>query len=138
MKSKWYVLIACFVAVFGLSAVSGISHSDDDGDHKHVNLKILPKDISAEELDDIMKSFNKALGVKCNYCHALKTNGERGLDFPSDANPMKEIARDMLKMTKKINKKYFKNFIQDGILKQVSCMTCHNGNSSPVMVEIKK
>jgi hypothetical protein len=96
------------------------------------NLKILPKNISSEDLENTMRAFNAALGVKCGHCHAPKSTGERGLDFASDANPKKDIARAMMKMTNKINKKYFKdNHSEDGALKQIGCGTCHNGQVEP-------
>lgn len=100
------------------------------------NLKLLPKDISHEDLDKIMKGFNMALGVKCNFCHASKTNGEKGLDFASDENQLKEVARDMMKMTNKINKRYF-NDPHEGILQNISCITCHNGEKEPKTVAVK-
>ncbi len=43
------------------------------------------------------------------------------LDFASDENEHKLIARDMMRMTMKINKKYFRNEKQDAI----TCYTCH-------------
>jgi cytochrome c553 len=85
-----------------------------------------------EDLENTMRAFNAALGVKCGHCHAPKSTGERGLDFASDANPKKDIARAMMKMTNKINKKYFKdNHSEDGALKQIGCGTCHNGQVEP-------
>ena len=74
-----------------------------------------------------------ALGVKCNHCHAPKPNGEKGLDFASDANPKKNIARHMIKMTKQINKKHF-NRAYDGVVYNISCNTCHNGKTEAFTV----
>src|SRR5689334_25383093 len=74
----------------------------DDG---YKNLKILPKDISHEELGKVMHGFNDALGVKCNFCHAAPKEGEQHPDFSSDEKPEELIARKMIKMTNKINKK---------------------------------
>lgn len=99
------------------------------------NLKVLPKNISEEELTKVMRGFNAALGVKCGYCHAPNTNGEKGLDFSSDANPKKNIARGMIKMTKKINKKYFKSE-HEGVVKNISCVTCHNEQSKPKTITV--
>ena len=95
------------------------------------NLKVLPKNISDEDLDKIMDNFNFALGVKCNFCHARKDTTSRHLDFPSDAKPEKEIARNMMRMTYDLNKKYF-NFNNDKIVPQrIACITCHRKNSIP-------
>ncbi|MFZ4860692.1 c-type cytochrome [Sphingobacterium sp. Mn56C] len=99
------------------------------------NLKVLPKDITKEDLEHVMRGFTSALGVKCNYCHAAQSNGAAGLDFSSDANPRKEVTRSMIKMTHKINKKYF-NMPHQGILQNISCITCHNGQSIPKTITI--
>lgn len=96
------------------------------------NLKVLPKNISDEDLDKIMDNFNFALGVKCNFCHARKDTTSRHLDFPSDAKPEKEIARSMMRMTYDLNKKYF-NFNKEKVVPQrITCITCHRKASIPV------
>lgn len=91
------------------------------------NLKVLPKDISDDDLKDVMRNFNASLGVKCGFCHAPGADGK--MDFASDANGKKNLAREMMKMTKNINKKHFgtKNPAEF----KVNCMTCHNGNTHP-------
>src|SRR5437868_3853981 len=89
--------------VIGMAA----TRPQDDKPKKR-NLKVLPKDISHEDLDKIMDSWKVALGVKCNFCHApSKDSTSKHLDFASDAKPEKDIARHMFRMTAKINKKYF-------------------------------
>lgn len=97
------------------------------------NLKILPKDISHEELDKIMDGYCAALGVKCKFCHAADAADPKKIDFASDARHEKIIARSMMQMTVKINKKYFhiKDADHTGAVLAVSCMTCHNGNAHP-------
>ncbi len=90
------------------------------------NLKVLPQDIDSETLKGIMRSFNSALGVKCGHCHVPAADGQ-GMDFASDDNIKKEIARGMLLMTKEINEKYFGAHPHEGMVKQISCMTCHKG-----------
>ena len=99
-------------------------------EQKGKNLKVLPKDISKEALDKVMDGFKAALGVKCNFCHAPQADNPKKLDFASDAKPEKEIARNMMRMTAKINKKYFHK--KERALLVVSCVTCHNGNEHPV------
>ena len=72
------------------------------------NLKVLPKDISDEKLDSIMQTYNKALGVKCEFCHVKsKVYPGTDIDYRSDAEPMKENARDMMRMTIEINTNHF-------------------------------
>ena len=55
------------------------------------------------------------------------------MDFASDANEHKAIARQMVRMTNKLNSKYFdvkagKDL--SGRL-EVTCYTCHNGKADP-------
>ncbi len=97
------------------------------------NLKVLPKKITKDELDKVMHHYNKALGVKCNFCHAPAANGGKGLNFASDEKKEKLIARDMMKMTSKLNQKYFgskKDVINHAVM-EVNCNTCHRGNEHP-------
>lgn len=100
---------------------------------KPKNLKVLPKNISHDELDSIMHGYNKALNVKCNFCHTPSTADPKKLDFASDKNKHKIIARDMIKMTAKINSKYFKDEKDKAgnPILVVNCITCHNGKKHP-------
>jgi len=120
--------------VFTISAFTSKSVQENN---KPKKLKVLSKNISDEELTKVMRGFNAALGVKCGYCHAPKSNGEKGMDFASDSNPKKNMAREMMKMTKKINKKYFKHEHQ-GLVKNISCETCHNGQAQPKTIQLSK
>jgi hypothetical protein len=131
MKKKITVVLFLVVAV-----TLGIAGNKPPQDQPKRNLKVLPKNISAEELDSIMDGFKAALNVKCDFCHAQRKDDPKKLDFGSDDKPEKEIARGMLRMTSKINKKFFKfkgGKEADGsaILPPVTCMTCHNGQPHP-------
>ncbi len=103
-----------------------------DKERRYKNLKVLPKDITKNEMDTIMKHFTVALGVKCNFCHTFNTEA-KAMDFASDANKHKDMARNMMRMTKKINKKYFEFTSYGDIATSltVSCATCHNGKAEP-------
>lgn len=94
------------------------------------NLTVLPKDISKEDLEKVMKGYNKALGVKCSYCHA-PAEGKDGLDFASDAKKEKEYARHMIVMTRKINAENFNwnNDPNPENINVVTCTMCHRGNT---------
>lgn len=100
---------------------------------KERNLKVLPKDISDEKLDSIMQSYNKALGVKCDFCHVKQKIFSGDFDYASDAEPMKENAREMMLMTIEINKKhfYFDKNIKPEYLNTITCKTCHRGEPFP-------
>lgn len=97
------------------------------------NLKILPKDISDHMLDSIMESYNKALNVKCDFCHAPDKKKPEFLDYASDEKQMKEEARKMMRLTIQINKDYFyyDTLQRPEYLKVVVCNTCHRGDPFP-------
>ena len=120
------------MAAVVITAVAFTAPPADEPSFK--NLKILPKDISHEKLDKIMHGFNTALGVKCSFCHARSQDtAVHHPDFASDEKPEKSIARSMMKMTLKINKKFFEvkhpAFGETGM--EISCVTCHHGAAHP-------
>jgi hypothetical protein len=128
MNKKLTIVIFLFAFV-----ALGIAGSVPPQDEPKRNLKVLPKNISHEELDATMDQWKEALGVKCNFCHAPRKDDPKKLDFASDEKPEKQIARNMYKMTGKINKKFFKykpGQAQDA-LPPISCKTCHNGKPHP-------
>jgi len=120
-------LLACVVISSTAATIS------TKNEVKYTNLKVLPKDISSKDLQEIMADdFEDGLGVTCGFCHANAKDGH-GLDFASDAKPEKEIARAMMRMTLGINKKYFKvkhPAIGSNAL-TVTCTTCHKGEAFP-------
>ena len=126
-SNQFFVIVALIgFVVLGIAAMK-------PPDSNHKNLQILPKDISDQQLDSIMHSYNDALGVNCKFCHVPVTGFPDSLDFASDAEPMKEEARKMLRMNIYINKTYFyfdKN-IRPEYLKTVTCNTCHQGEAFP-------
>jgi hypothetical protein len=97
------------------------------------NLQVLPKDISKEALDKIMKvQFENALDVNCSYCH-VKQQGLTEFDYASDAKQEKEISRSMMRMTLQINRDNFEvkqPLIGDSLM-IVTCYTCHHGTPYP-------
>ncbi|MBS1573734.1 MAG: c-type cytochrome [Bacteroidetes bacterium] len=126
--------------LFVLSALVFFGVAATKPENNFKNLKVLPKDISHEELGKIMHDFNFALGVKCNFCHAGPKQGEEHSDFSSDEKPEKSIARSMMKMTNKINKKFFhgKSKIGDAnAVIAVNCATCHHGAPHPEIEQPK-
>lgn len=132
MQFNRKLAVIAAMAMVVLSAVAFTAPPDDD--HGFKNLKVLPKDIDHEKLIKIMRGFNDALGVKCNFCHApSKDTANHHPDFVSDEKPEKNIARSMMKMTVKINNKFFEAShaaIGDSTL-TVTCVTCHHGTPHP-------
>lgn len=119
-SKKLGVLLLLVISVVFMSFRSAQAEIEET---KFTNLKVLPKKIAHDDLIAVMKNYNTALGVKCNYCHVK--NGEE-FDFASDQKEEKHIARKMQKMANAINKKYF-----GGNSGTVGCMTCHNGKKNP-------
>lgn len=119
-------ITACFAALVLMS----FAVTEDQPRYK--NLKVLPKNTTKQQMDSIMKSFSASLGVKCNFCHVFN-QAQKSMDFASDANEHKGISRDMMKMTAKLNKKYFdvKNSKSVSAPLEVTCYTCHNGKEHP-------
>jgi Photosynthetic reaction centre cytochrome C subunit len=100
---------------------------------KPVNLKVLSKDLSREDLIKIMRGYAGALGVECKFCHATNPQTHK-LDFASDARDDKTIARTMIAMTRTINDQYMSQVHDPDAMpedKHVTCGTCHRGHSMP-------
>jgi hypothetical protein len=114
-------------------AIAAIAQNKDrkHEEHKPVNLKILPDDISHDSLITVMKEYSYALGVRCGFCHAKSATDEKRLDFASDDNGKKKAARYMMKMTAGINKKYFAEENYNSAKRMISCYTCHHGHEEP-------
>jgi hypothetical protein len=66
-----------------------------------------------------MQLISASLGVECDFCHV---EGK----FEADDKPAKKTARTMIAMTLSINKDSFKG------RKEVTCYSCHRGNTDPV------
>ena len=95
---------------------------------RYENLKVLPKNTNKYQMDSVMKHFSSSLGVKCNFCHVRNNDEMKDWNFASDDNRHKEVARDMMRMTQKINKKYFK---EGGDGNAITCYSCHHGQEEP-------
>lgn len=105
------------------------------------NLKVLPKDLSGQQVREIMEKWQGSLGVHCNTCHAddpknVGPNGRPRLNFASDSKPQKNTARLMFTMTQDINKNYVSK-VPDSDAK-VTCGTCHRGHLDPEEFVIPK
>jgi Photosynthetic reaction centre cytochrome C subunit len=94
------------------------------------NIKALPKDITGDDVIKLMHQYEGDLGVECAFCHARNQETKRN-DFPSDANPVKEKARVMIKMTADLNTKYLAQLSDRMSTNPVTCGTCHRGSPMP-------
>lgn len=129
-NNKKLLIITSLLAVVTFAGMTAMTPAHDDDD-KFKNLKVLPKGIKEQQLDQVMHEWSHALNVHCNFCHARGADGK--MDFASDEKPEKNMARDMYKMAASINKKYFKG-VKDStgmISGDIKCVTCHHGNPHP-------
>ncbi len=122
------------VMVIGVAALSIAATAPQPREEpKLVNLKVFPKNVPYRVLDHTMDVWSASLGVRCNFCHERNAQTNK-MDFASDAKPEKEMAREMYKMTAKINTKFFKatkDSLGMVIYTGVNCYTCHKGTSHP-------
>src|ERR1700760_3148505 len=88
------------------------------------NIKVFPKDMTSDQIHEVMHHWTGELGVGCTYCHAKDASTGK-TDFASDANPVKDRARVMLKMTMAINKEYLTQLADPKPGHDVECATCH-------------
>jgi cytochrome c553 len=98
------------------------------------NLKVLPKNLTGQQVRDIMEGWEASLGTHCNTCHAadpnnIGPNGRPRLNFADDSKPEKATARLMFGMTEDINKNYVSKVDNGGA--PVTCGTCHRGHLGP-------
>jgi len=98
------------------------------------NLKVLPKDLTGQQVHDVMKQWAGSLGVECDSCHAedrenVGPDGRPHLKFADDSKPMKAVARTMYTMTEEINSNYVSRIESSG--DPVTCGTCHRGHLGP-------
>lgn len=135
MKRKLLTLSALLVFV-----LMGFVASET-ADPVYKNLKVLPKDLNKQQLDKLMDEFKDALGVKCSFCHVHQKDNPREWDFASDEKPEKTVARKMIAMSNKINKKFFhgkSKYGDDNAMMEVRCQTCHHGTPHPETKEEKQ
>ncbi len=93
------------------------------------NLQVLPKEWTRQQVIQVMRSFTAALGARCSDCHVED-------DDASDAKPMKEQARSMMRMTMAINDDHLAALPgRDEPNVRVTCITCHRGVPRPEPIE---
>jgi hypothetical protein len=101
--------------------------------YKPKNLKVLPENT---DLRAVMRGYEAALGVECEFCHVAPDPVTHRSDKASDANPVKDQARAMIQMTDDINRKYLTLLSKDTPSYDpkdaaVTCGTCHRGQKHP-------
>lgn len=125
MRKSFFVTI-----LFAVMVAASLAFTNDEPQYK--NLKVLPKNITKPQMDSVMHHFTGSLGVKCNFCHVWNAE-TKTMNFASDENKHKLVARNMMKMTNKINKKYFDVSSRQSLNAKllVTCYSCHHGAEEP-------
>lgn len=98
------------------------------------NLKVLPKNLTGEQVHEIMEQWEGALGGHCGTCHTpdptnIGPNGRPRLNFADDSKDEKQTARKMYQMVQEINQNYISKIDSSGA--PVTCGTCHRGHLGP-------
>jgi len=98
------------------------------------NLKVLPKNLTGQQVRDIMENWEGSLGVHCDTCHTadpknIAPNGRPRMNFADDSKPEKNSARLMYTMLEDINVNYVAKVPNSGMA--VTCGTCHRGRLNP-------
>jgi hypothetical protein len=98
------------------------------------NLQVLPKNLTGEQVHEIMEGWEGMLGTSCKTCHVedkknLAPNGRPRLNFADDSKDEKKTARIMFKMMENINSNYIAKVDSSG--EPVTCGTCHRGHLGP-------
>ncbi len=141
LPSEAVLLVAVFLAATtaAQSPASPPGAGDGPPPQAHIypaptNIKVLPKDLTGQQVHEIMEQWSDALGAHCNACHVedrsqIGPNGRPQLNFADDSKPMKNAARIMFKMTEDINLNYVSMIDSSGAA--VACGTCHRGHLGP-------
>jgi hypothetical protein len=109
------------------------------------NIKVLPKDWTRPQIQQLMQTFVESLGVgapgeACGHCHTVDPRAPpppagRGpqFDFALDDNPNKDIARKMIQMVMAVNADSLKDIGEPTPKEKVTCYTCHHGKEQPAV-----
>jgi hypothetical protein len=86
------------------------------------------KGIPAGRVLPLMRTaFSQSLGVRCNHCHVFN-------EWADNSNPTKDVAREMWRMTGRINRELLAGIDNLGSLEPtVNCTTCHRGEVKPAL-----
>jgi hypothetical protein len=90
------------------------------------NIQVL-KGMPAGRLVSVMDiAFSRALGVRCTHCHQD--------EWDHDTLPAKEIARDMWRMNRRLNRELLQTIKGlEGRDATANCTTCHRGAVKPAL-----
>jgi hypothetical protein len=133
------VLCSALFAAAALAQAPSAQQAPAEEHHHHdepapTNLKVLPKNLTGEQVHEMMHGWAAALGTECSTCHAadpknIGPNGKPRLNYADDSKPEKATARLMYRMVGDINGNYVEKVENSGV--GVTCGTCHRGHLDP-------
>ena len=129
---RFVPVVVSFALILGCTAISQQKSIPTNPDTLEFhNLKVLPPNITHDELIATMRTFSRSLGTRCEHCHVqTATTPKEVFDFASDQKQEKKVARTMLLMTQHINNDYVAK-LEDEHGPRVTCGTCHRGHTVP-------
>ena len=106
------------------------------------NLKVLPKDLTGQQVRDVMRKWESDTGAECEECHTAdpvkkQPNGRPMMNYADDSKPEKQIARLMFTMTEGLKADQLKkaaalNTAADApVPAEFTCGSCHRGKLNP-------
>lgn len=134
MVSRWLAYLTAMACLLTVFPVHGQDRANDLR-----NLRVLPRDISNDELIAVMLEALSGLGLPrrqsegCLFCHV--GDMERAVDtwdFASDDKLTKRTARAMMAMVAAINNEHLAP-LESRVAPtlRVTCQTCHAGRTDP-------
>jgi hypothetical protein len=135
------IIVYAGIGIFVFAGISATRSGQEDPKWK--NLKVIPKKIDEDQMERVMHRYCSQLGVTCKYCHSTTDPAILPVraDFASDDKREKIIAREMMIMTDRLNKKYF-NYRNDYSFESlaphpgITCNTCHRGIPKPTNMKL--
>ncbi len=112
------VLVAGVMVVCGVHAQSAPQTGEKKAEEQFKNIQVL-KGVPADQIIPTMQFITASLGVECDFCHVQGA-------FEKDDKKPKQTARKMMEMMFAVNADNFDRH------REVTCYTCHRGNSKPV------
>jgi hypothetical protein len=107
-----------------MKTIQGKENMSSDSVFKNIKVLKVP---AARFLKIMELGYSRSLGVSCGHCH--NTN-----DFASEEKPAKDITRQMMQMSAKINNELLKNIKGlDNKNPVINCTTCHRGQLKPAL-----
>lgn len=120
MRSQKRMAIEPEVEFASIGPVStSTSAGDPPVEKKFKNIQVL-HGLPSSQLYPVMALMSNSLGVTCSHCHTQF--------FEEESRSEKQIARQMIRMTRGINRTQFQGE------PTVTCYTCHNGKNYPASV----